>query len=584
MRRKHSLMSMATVFGVGMFFVLFASFGYAAEEESGSSEEGSSEEESEEEAVESSTLYGALYEAANVTTEEGVNGEATLVYHPGSDGFALGTTNTEGGLEWWTSDALGINWALSDEDPLAEYECTQIGRHTPTLFNDTMYFGANCKSGGLIFKMTGLNSVELVHTHSGSSQTQAEQKEQPKEEPKDGGGGKGTEDPADEQKGDDQGGEEGEGGESGGGDSTGGFPTATKLGDDIYFFFDGGFTVCDTDDKCSDVSDAEGQPSGVPLEVSTEQDGFVYAAMTSGEVMTFDGDAYETIGTNYLLDEGEESATGANLPAIEVYNGVVYVGNIGSLGTEERVGATLYKYDPEDEDGDDDLWEVVVQLSEDNTIINKMQLSKEIDGTNYLVFYSSNGDEGTNIYAVDETGTILELVPSGLGGENPENNREVVSIVNRTVTDDGVEKNVMLFGTQNTEDHAKVFVLQVGTDLAYTPESEDIVTAPSAQAKVITATGKVKTQVGKIFTLKVPKDEVEVGDVLYLYVNDKKVDTAKVKKKKAVVLKYRGAKKLKSGKTFTVTVGRKLSYGEGKETLHSSNVVVGDELDITVKK
>lgn len=480
------------------------------------------------------TLYGALYESARLTTDEGFNKESVLLYYPSEDGFIAITTNQanpEGGAEWWTSDALGLNWQKTEVNPLEDYNCQQPGRHTPTLFNGEMYFAGDCEAGATIFKVTGLASVEVVYVKPGEAQD-------------------------------------------------GNYPTGTVLNDELYMFFDGGFTQCDTDLNCSDVTDATNQPEGVPLEVSTEQDGVIYVAQTTGEVQIFDGSQYTTIGDGYL--EGLEPGSNSNLPAIEVFNGDVYVGN-----QDFTNGASIFKYET-----DDGTWSTLLDLEAENTIVNKMELA-QIDGNEYLVFYTSNGKEGTNVLAIDESGNTLELVNSGLGGDNPEINREVVSVVSRTVTDRGAERDIMLFGTQVTDIEntiqTGIYILDLGEDLAYSASEKNITSAPNVQSVKISsfqaaAETSLDTAQGEKFTLRIPKKKLKKGDVFILYVDGKAVMKKKVTQKKALTLSYKKARELASGESFTVQVGRRLSYGKGEDRILSRNKVKGELMTVTVQE
>lgn len=582
------------------------------------------------------SVYGALFEVGHLQAETGSNAEVVLMYYPPEDGFVALTTNDDG-VEWWTSDKLGLQWEILEDNPFADYNCMQSGRHAVKVFNETTYFGMMCEGGAYIFKLTSLTSAELVHLKADEEseedgleedESEVESLATKKEEPQD------EEPEEDEQKGgaqpDDQNGcpdEDGdsdeeaavkslaaakkesedaeedeeqlddesecpdEDGESGGQPEGGanmksGYPTAAVLEDELFMFYDGGYTVCDLDEFCTDVTDAENQPSGVPLEASSEYNSNVYLPFTTGEVMAFDGISYTQIGENYF----DSDAT--NLPAAEVHNGILYVGTDANGNGN---GAALYSYDL---DADDPEWELVSQLGEKNNIINKMQTSEEIDGSSYLVYYTANTEEGTNIWAVDEDGVEISLIDAGLGGENPENNTEVVSVVNRIVDDGGEEKVIMLFGTQNKDDEGKIFVLQLGSDLAVTPTQEEIVVDADFSleiARKVQAKGKNKNKekakvkngkketAGSIFEVLLQKEDLEVGDVYTLYVNGKRVDKVKVKStKKDLTLEYRRSKSLQKGQKLTVQVGRKLAYGSGKKTVLARNVVVGDALKITV--
>lgn len=118
------------------------------------------------------------------------------MYYPEENGF-IAVTNNEGGSEWWTSDALGGNWVASENNPLAEFGCTMVGRHSPVIYNGSFYFAANCGEDNLILRLTGSETVEIEYTYTA---------------------------------------EEGQ---------LGGFPTATVLDNKLYMFTNGGHAVYD---------------------------------------------------------------------------------------------------------------------------------------------------------------------------------------------------------------------------------------------------------------------------------------------------------------------------------------------------
>lgn len=465
------------------------------------------------------SVYGALYQTAHLEAADGSNLESVVTYLPGTDGFIAITTN-ETGVEWWTSDELGLIWTKSVTNPMEGLGCTQPGRHSVVITDDASYFGADCTAGPTIIKITGLETIEVLHTNTLT---------------------------------------------------TAGYPAAAVIGDDVYMFFNGGYTVC-SEDVCTDVDDATGQPTGVPLEVAVE-DTIAYLPIGEG-VYTFDGTSYTQIGDGYL--EGLEEGCNCNLPAIGVFNGDVYVGN-----QDFDNGATLFKYDPEDADGDGELWESAHQFAVSDMIINKMQLSQEIDGSNYLVVYTSNADEGTGIFAVQEDGTILSLVDSGLGGDNPTNNTEVVSIVNRTVDDSGESKKIMLFATQNYTDQSKIFVLNLDADLAVDVSADNVLsTSQTRSAKAITS---ASINEGSVLKVKIPKSQVNAGDRFILYVNGDKVDSVKASTKSSITLKYKGAKELPSGTTLKVKVGVRRAYGSGEDLIRSENIITGERVKVKIK-
>lgn len=459
------------------------------------------------------SLYGALFETGHLEADIGMNEEALLMYYPEAEEF-IAVTSNDIMSEWRISDSLGTNWTLIDPSPIAEYGCVMPGRHTFIEYNGEAYFAASCglidDRRGTIFRLTSSTTAEVAYVR----------------------------DP------------EGEG-------AAGVYPTGVVLNDKMYMFFDGGFTTFDGT-TWIDTVDAVGQVAGVPLETSGEQDGYSYVAQTSGEVQKFDGISFETIGEDYL--EGVQFSPDYNLPAIEVYNNTVYVGN-----QDFTNGATLFRYTG------GTSWEEVVTLDAADTIINKMQLS---DDSHYLVFYTSNADTGTNIYAIDEDDNLIQLIDSGLGGTNPENNNEVVSIVNRTVTDGGVDKQIMLFATQNQVDQTKIFAMNLDDDLAI----------DAASSAVISSAKKAYTQAGRVFTYKISKAKVKKGAVYSLWINGKKVDYRKATTKKKITLKYKGAKNKEAGDTFSVKIGVRYSYGQGDDQIKANNLIKGSALKVTVQR
>lgn len=568
------------------------------------------------------SVYGALYEVANLEAETGSNTESVVTYYPGDEGFIAITTNQEQGgvAEWFVSDAQGITWERAETNPLEEYSCQQPGRHGVVMFDGEVYFGAACEDGATVFKLTGINTVERVHVKEAteiqvefSDPNQNPDQQDPNQEEPDQEGDCPTEDGTDQENPDqqpDQGGDlqtttigdpnqgdpdqqdpnqEGdcpsqELGDGGGIDTN--FPTAAVVGENIYMFYNGGYSVFDGE-SWSDVTDTEGQPDGVPLEASDELDGVIYLAFTSGEVMAFDGSSYETIAEDFI------DGYGTNLPAVEVFNGHVYVGSDAGDGS----GARLYGYDL---NADEPEWEEVVTLDNEDSIINKMEASMEVDGVQVLTFYTSNATTGTNIYYLDAEGTIGSMVNSGLGEENAENNREVVSITSRVVTDGSIDRTVMVFGTQNTEDETKLFVLMLGTDFAIEKTNVDVLSAPvvkeqpaegtevdekaTSSKRKSQKTTKLKTQRGKTFVLQIKKADVVKGDVYSLWVNGEKVAEKTATSKHAITLKYKKGKNWKAGKKVIVYIGHQVSYGQGDDELLSTNTILGDAITVNVSK
>lgn len=465
-----------------------------------------------------STVYGALYEVGNLTadTGNGANTEAVLTYVEADDGFIAITTSDGGETEWWTSDENGLKWNRSTSNPLADYDCVQPGRHGIHTYGSEVYFGANCADGATVFKITGLESVDVEHTLSSDNELAVN------------------------------------------------YPTAATLNGNLYMFFNGGYSEFDGT-TWTDVTDATNQPNDAPLEASRQVDGQVYLAF-NGQIAAFDGESYEIIGDEWL--EGITTNNNNNLPAIEQYNGYVYVGN-----QDMDNGATLFKQDPEDTSKDINNWDVVANLDADNTIINKMLRSASLSGDRYLVYFTSNHTEGVNIFAMDEAETMTELIDAGLGGTDPENNSEVISAIRRTVNDRGTPREVMLFSTQNTTDETKVFALIMGEDFAFSPLARF---SPSSSTNY-------RINEGKTFRTTIPAKKVKAGDVFTLYINDEAVKTVTVRKKSAIHLRYKGSRALEAGDTFTAQVGRQMSYGQGEDQVLSNNEVLGREVTVTVE-
>lgn len=466
------------------------------------------------------SVYGALYEVGNLTATSGngSNTEAVLTYVAGEDGFIAITTNLDGETEWWTSDKFGITWTRSTVNPLEDYDCTQPGRHGIHTYNGGVYFGATCADGPTVFKLTGLESVEVQHTLVTDNELAVN------------------------------------------------YPTAAVVGDNLYMFFNGGYAEYDGT-TWTDVTDAANQPNDAPLEASHQVDGVVYLAF-NGTVASFDGSSYEIIGEEFL--EGVTTSDNNNLPAIEYFNDLVYVGN-----QDFDNGATLFKRDPADTSVDPTAWDVVTDLASANTIINKMLLSSSFGGDRYLVYFTANQTEGVNIFAMDESETMTDLVDAGLGGTNPENNAEVISAIRRTINDRGTPRDVMLFSTQNYTDQTKVFVLVLGERFAFTPLGTT--SAPSSAERVDTVNE------GKRYRVVVPASKVKAGDKYTLYVDGEIVDTVTAQSKRALTLRYKASRLLEVDDSFTVQVGRQLSYGKGANQMISRNVVKGAEVTVTVQ-
>lgn len=472
------------------------------------------------------SVYGALYQTANLVAADATNKESVVTYLPGTDGF-IAITHNDAGAEWWTSDSLGVTWTRSENNPLADYHCTQIGRHSTVITSDASYFGAGCTGGSFVFKITGLEQVEVVFELA----------------------------------------------------STGpGYPTALLDGETIYMFHDGGFTSCFSD-VCTDTTTAINQPASVPLEGVVEPDGTMVLPFTDGTVQLFDGTTYTQIGDNFLEAESVVcDPSRCNLPAVGILNDTIYVGN-----QDVDNGASIFQYDPTDSDGDGVLWETAVQLGSDDTIVNKMQKSQSIDGSSYLVSYTANGTTGTNIIALDKDGNTISLVDSGLGGENPTNNSEVVSIVNRKIQDAGQTKDIMLFATQNPTDNTKIFVLNLASDLAVNVSADNIVTTTASRFTQGVNQTKTIISKGTALKIKILKSQVHKGDVFSLWVNGEKVDTFKATSVKSLTLTYSGAKNLPSGTNLKVKVGVKRAYGSGSNQVVSENVILGEKTTVKIK-
>lgn len=469
--------------------------------------------------VQASSLYGALYEVGNLTaaTGNGSNTEAVLTYVASADGFIAITTNIDGETEWWTSDEYATTWTRSTTNPLEDYDCTQPGRHGIHTYADSVYFGADCAAGATVFEITGLESVEVEHVLTTDNELAVN------------------------------------------------YPTATPLNGNLYMFFNSGYSEFDGT-TWTDVIDAPKQPTDAPLEASRQVGDQVYLSFTNGVVAAFDGSSYSVIGDEYL--EGITTNDSNNLPAVQYYNDMVYVGN-----QDFDNGATLFRYDLTDTTADISNWDQVFDLDANDTIINKMLLSASLTGDRYLVYFTSNHTQGVNMFAMDESETVTNLVDSGLGGTDPENNSEVISAIRRTIVDRGTPREVMLFSTQNTTDQTKIFVLALGKSFAFTPLHRFV---PST-----TTTDRLTA--GHRYRVTVPASKVKAGDQYTLYVDGEAVNTVTARGRRAITLRYKGSSDLDAGATFAVSVGRKLSYGSGDNQLLSNNEVMGGEVTVTVQ-
>lgn len=514
-----------------------------------------------EETTEPTTVYPALYEAAFLEAAEGLNSEVVVGSVPGVDGYFGYTTNDSGVELWIAEDNTALAWGLST-NPLSDYNCQRVGRHSLIVFKGETYFAASCEAGNYILRQTDLTTAEIVHTNTVSPASV------------------GVNDPLPPPPGDEPG-EEPENP----GNSSGGYPTATTVGvgdNEMLAMFANGLVSLSSDgdtwtDHTSSLDPLPGMyaSNSVPLEAtSPDANGVVYLPFTSGEVMSFNGTEFVTIGENYL-ESGE--TTNGNLPAVGINGDTLYVGN-----QDMTNGASIFAYDLTAEDSG---WEEVAQLSSDDTIVNKMGLSAAFGGDDrqYLIFYTSNGKVGTGVYSINSDNVVERLLPEGLGGGSDE--REVVSITNKTITDNGVKKKVMLFGTQNTADGTRIYVMQLAEDLPVESTTETtIVSAPEEVVAAILAKSKYTTAFGEPFKLKVSNKVITKGDRLTLYVNDEMVDKVLVKDVKNTVLKWKGASKKKVGSTFTVSVGRKPVYGSGDNKQLSSNTVTGESMKVKVVK
>lgn len=472
-------------------------------------------------------------QSENDTDVQG-NSEAVLLYHPGTDGFVAITTN-RAGAQWWTSNKFGLNWTQSTTNPVTERNCTQAGRHSVQLFNGEMYFGLTCESDALIFKLTGLETAELVHTLTVA----------PPE-----------------------------------GMMAPGYPTSTVVNDTLVLFFNGGYSKSTDGKTWIDVTTAKNQPDNesIPLEAGTTHDGIVDVAFTTGQVATLDitTDTYTITGEHYL-ESGNTASTqvgGASLPAIEHYNNTVWVGN-----QDMTNGASIFKYDTAASN-----WIEAKQLDQNDTIVNKMELSHKINDTNYLVYFTSNAKVGTNIVGIGPDDNFINLVDSGLGGKNPENNTEVVSLIERNIKVGNKTLDIMLFGTQNKTDQTKIFALQLGGDLAFSPTSQDVLSdQKTLQGVHSLRPTELFTTYGQPFRIEVDGAQISTGDIFTLFINGQKVQRRRAKNGNRLVLKYDAAQYLNSGDSFTVQIGRKLGYGPRNGRVLSRNMVKGNVLQVIVE-
>lgn len=466
----------------------------------------------------SASVYGALYEVGNLTadTGNGLNYESILTYYHNEKEFVAITSNDGGETEWWTSDQYGLNWTRSTVNPLADYDCTQPGRHSIHTFQGEVYFGAQCADGAYIFKLTGTEAVSIEHINLLADN----------------------------------------------------YPTTSIYDGKMYFFYDGGYTEFDGT-TWTDVTTATNQPTGAPLEASRPYDGGIWLAFTSGEVMQFDGSAYTLMGDDYLEHITSTGGLEYNLPAVEAAFDTVYVGN-----QDFTNGATLFKHDALDDDSDGELWEEVTTLDPDNTIINKMQLTQNLSGDRYLVYFTANGTEGVNIFAMDQAETMTELIDAGLGGTDAAHNTEVIDVIGRNIVDSDATRHMLFFSTQNRTDETKIYAMIVGDSLAFTPYGGHILSAKNSNATVTE---------GQMLRVRIPARKVKKGDVYSLWVDGEKVMETTAKHKSSLLLKYKGAQNLASGTEFNIQVGRRISYGRGDNSLLSRNTVKGNEVTVIVE-
>lgn len=518
------------------------------------------------------TIFPALYEVAHLEAAEGSNEESVLGHISDVTGYFAYTTNDAGVELWVAEDNTALSWQRSDENPLAEYHCQRVGRHTLAFFNDSTYFAASCEAGNFIFRQTGLTTAEIVHTNEIPSL------EQPAPT---------VDDQLDPPPGDDGNQIPGEGNEQQSpGAGAGGYPTAGIVGtgdnQQLVMFANDALSMSADGDTWVDYATSlqnalPGMPSGVPLEASpADANGVIYLAYTSGEVVTFDGEQFVSIGTDYLESITEPGNQDMNLPAVSVFNDIVYVGNQDSTN-----GASIFAYSITDENP---TWEELVQLDKADTIVNKMGLSQFFgDDRQYLVFYTSNGEFGTRVMSLNSDGELQQLLPDGLGGGA--NEREVVSVANKTVTDNGIKKKVLLFGTQNQVDQSRIYVMQLDENIPVEPSSETtIISEPTSLVAMLFGKTKKTSAFGKPFQLQLDSSSITKGDRLTLYINGNVVQQLKVKDVSNTVLTYKGAKKLKAGTIFRVAVGRRPAYGSGAEQLLSNNTVTSSAMKVKIVK
>lgn len=335
------------------------------------------------------------------------------------------------------------------------------------------------------------------------------------------------------------------------------FPVTAELNGNLYFFYNGGFIEYDGT-TYTDVTTATNQPTGVPFESTSEFNNSLGLAFSTGEYDLFDGENFTQLNPTQFL---------GSLTGTAVFNDTFYVGNADNTN-----GATVYKYVEDNVAAGLDPFEVVLQLDPEDAIINKMLVSQSFDGNSYLTIYTSNALNGTNVFALNEDDTQINLIDNGLGGMNPENNTEVVDVIKRVVTDSGETYKVMLFATQNRTAETKIHVLALGNDFAFTPLDGHFVTGKKSKKF------DVQLSAGSVLKVRVPKSKVNQGDVFSLWVDGKKVFKKTAAGNGTVTLRYKAARKLDSGDTLTLQVGRRMSYGQSTTKILARNIVMGDEL------
>lgn len=525
--------------------------------------------------VSASTLYGSLYEVAELESAPGEvtpgdnrsgNYESVVMAVKDYSGsttlkrFLAVTHNDVGGVDLFYSDEYALNWEEIDlvikennEEIQDEVRCTNVGRHSLQLFNEDVYFSFHCTPYPLIIRVQdgttdtgGEPWFEVVYNDDTTS----------------------------------------------GGLGVGAAPTAANIGQYLYFFMNQDVIRSSDGENWEEVTPVN-YPTGSPLEASrslidVEGEKYIILPFGNGEVYKFYGTdaslpSMTLIGSGFLNDSHAK-----NLPSTGVFQGEAYV---GSQNSDD--GARLSKWDGEGTT----TWTDVVDYSSvdpNNTIINKMVNTQNFNNDRYLIFFTANQTDGTEVSAVDKTGSLVQLVDNGLGGTDSDNNNEVVSAIKQTTMGTTDDQPIVIFATQaldTTVSETKIFLLQLSTMYATNPAldyfNEDVDFGSSATITGFGVAAKTKNKnrvallsEGEVLTVTVPKKKVRDGYRYFLQVKQLEedtsttssswttVDSATGEKNSPVQLEYTGAQNKSAGDKFHIRILTQTAYGpEGDRVL-----------------